>query len=102
MDLFDFCRGERHHQKAERRWPRMHPLCVALDIAKGMEYLHFRGMVHRDLKSMNVMIDLEYVGKIIDFGDVKVRDKKDDVLIRDTFQSTSRIFLKRTPPSCAA
>ena len=50
MDLFDFCASERQNRRPERRWPRMHPLCVALDIAKGMVYLHAKGMAHRDIK----------------------------------------------------
>jgi serine/threonine protein kinase len=45
------------------------PLRVALDVARGIEYLDSRGVIHCDLKSLNVMLDRHYRGKLIDFGD---------------------------------
>jgi len=41
---------------------------VALDIALGLHYLHSNGIVHRDLKSPNVLIDEHYGAKLSDFG----------------------------------
>mmetsp|Transcript_33003 Transcript_33003/g.82965 ORF Transcript_33003/g.82965 Transcript_33003/m.82965 type:complete len:2143 (+) Transcript_33003:102-6530(+) len=48
-------------------------LRVAADIAKGTGYLHSQGMIHRDLKSPNVLLvdlreDAEVVAKVADFG----------------------------------
>ncbi|VDK66513.1 unnamed protein product, partial [Cylicostephanus goldi] len=37
-------------------------------IAKGMEYLHENKVIHRDLKSANILFDKEGVVKICDFG----------------------------------
>lgn len=50
--------------------------CEALDIitkiAAGMEFLHSRGVMHRDLKALNVLVRNEHTGnidvKIVDFG----------------------------------
>lgn len=43
-------------------------LSIALDIALGMQYLHHRRVLHRDLKSQNVLIDGGLQARIADFG----------------------------------
>lgn len=43
---------------------------MALDVAKGMEYLHNCNpvVVHRDLKSPNLLVDSDWRIKVCDFG----------------------------------
>jgi serine/threonine protein kinase len=41
---------------------------IALGIAEGMEYLHSKRLIHRDLKSLNVLLDENHHPKIADFG----------------------------------
>lgn len=41
---------------------------MALDIARGMEYLHSQGVTHRDLKSENLVIADDLCVKVTDFG----------------------------------
>lgn len=45
-------------------------LSMAFDVAKGMNYLHKRNppIVHRDLKSPNLLVDKKYTVKVCDFG----------------------------------
>ncbi len=48
-------------------WPQR--VSFARDIADGMAFLHSKGMIHRDLKSLNVLLDAQWTkAKIADFG----------------------------------
>ena len=41
---------------------------IVRDIARALTYLHARGVIHRDVKPANVMIDREGRAKLLDFG----------------------------------
>ena len=43
-------------------------LIYALGIARGMTHLHKLGLLHRDLKSKNILISIDSIAKISDFG----------------------------------
>jgi len=47
---------------------------IVLDIADSMRFLHSSRVVHRDLKSSNVLIDVGGRAKISDFGLSRTRD----------------------------
>ncbi|KAL7597662.1 serine/threonine-protein kinase STY13 [Lactuca sativa] len=44
----------------------------ALDVARGMEYVHALGLIHRDLKSDNLLISADKSIKIADFGVARI------------------------------
>jgi serine/threonine protein kinase len=46
---------------------------MALEIARGLQYLHTRGILHRDLKSANVLVNADNHAKLSDFGLSKTR-----------------------------
>lgn len=39
-----------------------------VQIAKGVKYMHDHNVAHRDLKLTNILIDQDYIVKVIDFG----------------------------------
>jgi serine/threonine protein kinase len=45
---------------------------VAYDIARGLDFLHGRGVIHRDMKSLNVLLTDTLRAKIGDFGAVRL------------------------------
>jgi tetratricopeptide (TPR) repeat protein/tRNA A-37 threonylcarbamoyl transferase component Bud32 len=57
-------------------------LNITLQIAQGLEHAHGRGLIHRDIKSANIMVDEAGRAYIMDFGLARRHDqvKPDDVL----------------------
>ncbi|KAI7841688.1 hypothetical protein COHA_004555 [Chlorella ohadii] len=47
-------------------WPRR--ITILLDSAAGLGYLHSRAILHRDIKSPNVLVDDQWRGKLADFN----------------------------------
>ena len=43
-------------------------LKIARDVASAYTFIHASGIVHRDLKSLNILVDEAYNVKICDFG----------------------------------
>ncbi len=48
---------------------------MAYQAAKGMHFLHSSGIVHRDLKSLNLLLDAKWNVKVSDFGLTKFREE---------------------------
>ncbi|XP_021726458.1 serine/threonine-protein kinase HT1-like [Chenopodium quinoa] len=56
------------HKLENETLPLQKLIPVALNIARGMDYVHSQGVIHRDLKPENVLIDQSFRMKIADFG----------------------------------
>ncbi|TYI27745.1 hypothetical protein ES332_A05G197800v1 [Gossypium tomentosum] len=63
-----------HKQKSGFKLPLL--LKLAIDVSEGMSYLHQNGIMHRDLKAANLLMDengVRDVVKIADFGVARVQ-----------------------------
>lgn len=79
--VFKDCKGGRSpvwtgEDGTTRKWEENKSRC-ALGIAAGVAYLHRQKIIHRDLKPANIMLDDEFIPKIVDFG-LAVQVKTDD------------------------
>ncbi|KAE8667334.1 heterodimeric geranylgeranyl pyrophosphate synthase small subunit [Hibiscus syriacus] len=60
-----------HKHKGVFKLPTL--LKVAIDVSKGMDYLHQNNIIHRDLKAANLLMDENEVVKVADFGVARVK-----------------------------
>ncbi|KAL1817653.1 hypothetical protein ACET3Z_020227 [Daucus carota] len=54
-------------------------ISMALDIARGMAFVHSQGVIHRDLKPENILINQDFQLKVADFG-IACRDTSCEAL----------------------
>jgi serine/threonine protein kinase len=65
-------------QEASLSW--WHKVKIALDISRGMEFLHKYRLIHRDLKPPNILLGISYDVYIADFGTTCFFDKSTSTL----------------------
>ncbi len=70
-------------------------LKIGVQVSEALAAAHQAGIVHRDIKPENIMIRRDGYAKVLDFGLVKLTEKKnaDDVSLEDA----TRAFINTTP-----
>jgi serine/threonine protein kinase len=56
---------------------------IAIGVAYGMSFLHKANVIHRDLKSMNILLDSRLLPFICDFGIARTIEGKNEILTQD-------------------
>lgn len=73
-NLMDFIRGNRGQFEAGQ------VELITYEIIKGLVFIHSKGIIHRDLKSQNILITEEFAIKITDMG---LSNVQNEIINRD-------------------
>lgn len=91
--VMEYCEGETLAQRLRRRPVEAGEfLGIARQIAAGVAAAHETGVVHRDIKTANVMIEPTGTVKILDFGLAKLLQREMSAEEKKSFESTSEHF----------
>ncbi len=76
--VFEYVEGETLKDRIRRngRLDVSEAIAYAIEIARGLGVAHDRGIVHRDVKPQNVLIDEEGAAKVTDFGIARSLDQE--------------------------
>jgi serine/threonine-protein kinase len=89
--VFEYVEGDNLKRLIERRGPA--PTATALElgmqIARGLSFAHQQGLVHRDVKPQNVLLNGDGEAKVTDFGIARSLDVKHGMTQTGTVLGTS-------------
>jgi tRNA A-37 threonylcarbamoyl transferase component Bud32 len=76
--VFEYVEGETLKDRIRRhgRLPVSEAIAYAIEIARALGVAHERGIVHRDVKPQNVLVDEEGSAKVTDFGIARTLDQE--------------------------
>ena len=77
--LWDYVKAERPRGRLDGTQKTL----IAIGIAYGMSHLHKANIVHRDLKSMNILLDGRMLPFICDFGIARTCEGKNTMMTRE-------------------
>jgi hypothetical protein len=88
--VFEYVDGENLKELVEREGPLdvRTAIGLALQVARGLSFAHEQGLVHRDVKPQNVLLDADGQAKVTDFGIARSLDV-DGMTITGTIMGTS-------------
>ena len=88
--VFEYVEGENLKQRLERTgpMPARDALLMALQMARALAFAHGRGLIHRDVKPQNVLLNADGQAKMTDFGIARSIDVQ-GVTITGTVLGTS-------------
>jgi serine/threonine protein kinase/tetratricopeptide (TPR) repeat protein len=92
--VMEYCEGETLSQRIRRRaLDAMEFLAIARQIAAGLAAAHDKNIIHRDIKSANIIVEHNGLAKILDFGLAKSLPRSvTDPGLEQTYESATGHF----------
>ncbi len=89
--VFEYVEGENLKQLINRRGPTQveTALELAMEVSRGLSFAHQQGLVHRDVKPQNVLLNGDGRAKVTDFGIARSLDVKQGMTQTGTVLGTS-------------
>ncbi len=89
--VFEYIDGENAKQLIQQRGPLPveQALELAIQVARGLAFAHEQGLVHRDVKPQNILLNGDGRAKVTDFGIARSLDVKHGVTQTGTVLGTS-------------
>ncbi|KAI1296629.1 Raf -like protein serine/threonine-protein kinase Raf [Halotydeus destructor] len=90
-----WCEGSslyKHLHVSETKFDLLQLIDIARQTAQGMDYLHAKNIIHRDLKSNNIFLHEDLTVKIGDFGLATVKTRWQAIQSGDAHQPTGSIL----------
>mmetsp|Transcript_13941 Transcript_13941/g.21696 ORF Transcript_13941/g.21696 Transcript_13941/m.21696 type:complete len:525 (-) Transcript_13941:140-1714(-) len=87
-------------EEAMCEYAEKHIAFAARDILRALNHLHQHGIVHRDLKSPNIMLDIQGVVKLIDFGLATISGETELIQMCGSPYWLSPEMIRMEPHSC--
>ncbi len=89
--VFEYVEGDNLKRMIERRGPApvANALELAMQIARGLSFAHQQGLVHRDVKPQNVLMNGDGRAKVTDFGIARSLDVQHGMTQTGTVLGTS-------------
>ena len=89
--VFEYIDGENAKQLIQQRGslPVEQTLELAIQVARGLAFAHEQGLVHRDVKPQNILLNGDGRAKVTDFGIARSLDVKHGVTQTGTVLGTS-------------
>jgi predicted Ser/Thr protein kinase len=89
--VFEYVAGENLKRLIERRGPSPVPAALELgiQIARGLSFAHQQGLIHRDVKPQNVLLNGDGRAKVTDFGIARSLDVQHGMTQTGTVLGTS-------------
>jgi serine/threonine-protein kinase len=92
--VMEYCEGETLSQRIRRRaLEAAEFLAIARQIASGLAAAHEKNIIHRDIKSANIIVETNGLAKILDFGLAKALPRTlTDPGLEQTYESATGHF----------
>ena len=89
--VFEYIEGENLKRLIERRGPApvANALELGIEIARGLAFAHHQGLIHRDVKPQNVLLNGDGHAKVTDFGIARSLDVQHGMTQTGTVLGTS-------------